>query len=144
MAITALFGEGDKARVTLIQAWMDEGIEQMYNVSSSTETHMQAKTQYEIHTEAESRRVIEKALLTRLKWNEHAYPYLREVCYNATKSSKHTHKYIQAFALLITPDLPAPPLDPRPLLAHVANIADTACYIAKDTSVGVRIASSSN
>lgn len=45
---------------------------------------------------------------------------------------------LQAFALLISPELPAPPFDPRPLFAHATSVANKACFIAQDTSVGVR------
>ncbi|KAG7089363.1 hypothetical protein E1B28_011053 [Marasmius oreades] len=46
-AISALFGTGDSARVTLINAWLDEGILQMSNVPSPTFRHvLRARLEY--------------------------------------------------------------------------------------------------
>lgn len=65
-AVTVLFGHGNVARVTLIRAWMDQGLEEMQIATNVT-------------VGADPQRSVERALLTRLQWNEHAYPYLREV-----------------------------------------------------------------
>ena len=45
----------------------------------------------------------------------------------------------QAFALLATPSSGLPPFDPMPGLKHVSTIADDACYLIGDTSVGVSL-----
>jgi ubiquinone biosynthesis protein COQ9 len=46
--------------------------------------------------------------------------------------------FIQAFALLATPDSGIPPFDLRPAVLHASRIADDACYITGDTSAEVR------
>ncbi|KAF5340896.1 hypothetical protein D9758_012190 [Tetrapyrgos nigripes] len=94
LAVSALFGNGDKARKSLIQAWLDEGINHMKTVSSPT---------------------INEVLKARLQYNESALPHLPE-----------------AFALLASPEIGIPPLDPLPALGHAINIADEACYLTGD------------
>lgn len=56
-AVSALFGSGDKARVALIHAWLDEGIANMSTASSSAK----------------------EALHSRLQWNESVLHHLPEV-----------------------------------------------------------------
>ncbi|KAI0749696.1 hypothetical protein C8Q80DRAFT_1163468 [Daedaleopsis nitida] len=46
------------------------------------------------------------------------------------------HLLPEAFAFLASPSSGLPPLDPMPGLKHVSRIADDACYITGDTSVG--------
>lgn len=46
-------------------------------------------------------------------------------------------QWTKAFALLASPSSGLPPLDPIPGLKHVSQVADDACYIIGDTSVGV-------
>ncbi|KAI0312937.1 hypothetical protein OF83DRAFT_599056 [Amylostereum chailletii] len=97
-AVSALFGEGDNARRTLVNAWLEEGREQM-------------KLQ-------PSKNILE-VLSARLKYNEPVLPSLPE-----------------AFALLGSPRSGLPPLDVRPALRHATAVADEACHIVGDTSVG--------
>ncbi|KAI0033542.1 hypothetical protein K488DRAFT_77831 [Vararia minispora EC-137] len=97
-AVNALFGEGDSARRTLINAWLDEGRAQMRL------------------TPAES---ISEVLAGRLRYNEPVLSLLPE-----------------AFALLASPRSGLPPLDARPALRHATTIADDACHIVGDASVG--------
>ncbi|KAJ7593375.1 hypothetical protein C8J56DRAFT_930922 [Mycena floridula] len=56
-SVSALFGQGNLARTTLIRAWLDDGIEQMQTVSSPT---------------------IRRVLHARLKHNEPVVQYLPE------------------------------------------------------------------
>ncbi|KIP10464.1 hypothetical protein PHLGIDRAFT_115417 [Phlebiopsis gigantea 11061_1 CR5-6] len=95
-AVSALFGDGDDARRTLISAWLDEGRTHMREASDTS---------------------IKDALRTRLRYNEPVLNLLPE-----------------AFATLATP--PGHILDPRPALKHAAAVADEACVLAGDTSVG--------
>ncbi|RPD74958.1 hypothetical protein L226DRAFT_463070, partial [Lentinus tigrinus ALCF2SS1-7] len=62
---------------------------------------------------------LKDVLARRLKANEEVLPLLPE-----------------AFALLASPTYGLPPLDPMPGLKHVSKVADDACYIIGDTSVG--------
>ncbi|KAI0696299.1 hypothetical protein C8T65DRAFT_710627 [Cerioporus squamosus] len=62
---------------------------------------------------------LREVLTQRLKVNEPVLPLLPE-----------------AFALLASPTYGLPPLDPIPGLKHVSRVADDACYIVGDTSVG--------
>ncbi|KAI1796947.1 hypothetical protein LXA43DRAFT_878788, partial [Ganoderma leucocontextum] len=62
---------------------------------------------------------VRDVLASRLRANEPVLPLLPE-----------------AFALLATPSSGLPPLDPMPGLKHVSKIADDACYLVGDTSVG--------
>lgn len=96
-AVSALFGSGDIARTTLINAWLDDGICQM---------------------KAASGLPMKNILSSRLKLNEPVLQHLPE-----------------AFSILATSTSGPLPLDPRPVLYHVAKIADEACYIARDTSL---------
>ncbi|KAH9953212.1 hypothetical protein BGW80DRAFT_1460109 [Lactifluus volemus] len=42
----------------------------------------------------------------------------------------------EAFALVVSPRHGVPPLDLRPAIQHAASIADEACRVTKDTSIG--------
>ncbi|KAI0648971.1 hypothetical protein C8Q79DRAFT_484405 [Trametes meyenii] len=103
-AVSSLFGQGDDARRTLIEGWLDEAREQMRTVSVPV-----------IQGTVSVRDILE----IRLKVNEPVLQYLPE-----------------AFALLASPASGLPPLDPLPGLKHVSKVADEACHIAGDTSVG--------
>ncbi|KAI0303676.1 hypothetical protein B0F90DRAFT_1815975 [Multifurca ochricompacta] len=98
-AVTTLFGEGDTARRTLINAWLDEGIVHIRTAALVSN--------------------VKDALLARLEYNVPALDYLTE-----------------AFALVASPGLGIPPLDLRPAVQHAASIADEACRVAGDTSIG--------
>lgn len=97
-AVSALFGDGDHARRTLINAWLDDARLQMRSAPSP---------------------VIKDVLSTRLRCNEPVLGYLPE-----------------AYALLVSPTSGLPPVDPRPVLHHAAHVADEACHVVGDTSIG--------
>ncbi|KAI9066308.1 hypothetical protein FKP32DRAFT_403404 [Trametes sanguinea] len=97
-AVSSMFGDGDEARKTLINGWLDYSREQMRAAPSTS---------------------LRDILTHRLKANEPVLQYLPE-----------------AFALLASPSSGLPPLDPVPGLKHVSKVADEACYISGDTSVG--------
>ncbi|KAI0787501.1 hypothetical protein C8Q74DRAFT_1252093 [Fomes fomentarius] len=62
---------------------------------------------------------------------------LREVLGQRLKANEPVlHHLPEAFALLASPSSGLPPLDPLPGLKHVSRVADDACYIIGDTSVG--------
>ncbi|KZT67479.1 hypothetical protein DAEQUDRAFT_729141 [Daedalea quercina L-15889] len=98
-AVTALFGGGNDARKTLIDAWLEDARHQMKAASSPT---------------------IEAALTQRLKQNEPVLQLLPE-----------------AFALLASPTNGLPLLDPVPALKHAGSVADEACYIAGEKTIGL-------
>lgn len=62
---------------------------------------------------------VKGALLARLEYNVPVLEHLPE-----------------AFALVASPRLGVPPLDPRPAVRHAASVADEACRVARDTSIG--------
>ncbi|KAH9052931.1 hypothetical protein EDB83DRAFT_2619655 [Lactarius deliciosus] len=62
---------------------------------------------------------VKGALLARLEYNVPVLEHLPE-----------------AFALVASPRLGAPPLDPRPAVQHAVSVADEACRAAKDASIG--------
>ncbi|KAI0076021.1 hypothetical protein K474DRAFT_1772847 [Panus rudis PR-1116 ss-1] len=96
-AVSALFGEGDEARRTLINAWLDDARMKMHQSPSRT---------------------IKDVLATRLRENESVLGLLPE-----------------AFAVLATPsNIPVP--DSIPGLAHAAKVADEACRVVGDSTVG--------
>ncbi|KAI0272153.1 hypothetical protein BGY98DRAFT_922202 [Russula aff. rugulosa BPL654] len=98
-AVTALFGQGDAARRTLINAWLDEG-----------RAHMRA-----VPVDG-----VKRALLARLEYNAPVLSYLPEVCIWTSRS----------------PRLGIPPIDLLPAIQHAAGIADEACRITNDASIG--------
>ncbi|CCL99304.1 uncharacterized protein FIBRA_01320 [Fibroporia radiculosa] len=98
-AISALFGDGDNARRTLLDAWLDDARTDMKSAPSP---------------------IMKDVLASRLRRNEPILRWLPE-----------------AFGLLISPPSGVPPLDPSPALKHVASIADEACHIVGDTSLGL-------
>ncbi|KAI0267780.1 hypothetical protein BC834DRAFT_822134, partial [Gloeopeniophorella convolvens] len=97
-AVTTLFGEGDAARRTLINAWLDEG---------------------RAHIRSAPVDGVKSALHARLAFNVPVLEHLTE-----------------AFALLASPTYGLPPLDPRPAIQHAASVADEACHVAQDASIG--------
>ncbi|KAJ3830054.1 hypothetical protein F5880DRAFT_1469228, partial [Lentinula raphanica] len=108
-AVSSLFGKGDYARRTLIEAWLNEGLAQMAPSSDPSPTPT---------------RSLGSVLHTRLTYNEPVLRYLPGVSMSD----------IKAFALLATPEDGLPALDPRPALKHAAKIADEAACISGDTS----------
>ncbi|GJE96201.1 hypothetical protein PsYK624_123950 [Phanerochaete sordida] len=97
-AVSALFGEGDDARRTLISAWLDEG-----------RAHMRAS--------APGSPAIRDVLRGRLRYNEPVLSLLPE-----------------AFATLAL--TPGHILDPLPALKHAVSVADEACAVVGDKTVG--------
>jgi len=97
-AVSALFGAGDEARRTLVNAWLDDSRSQMKSAPTP---------------------VLKEVLGFRLRCNEPVLPYLPE-----------------AFALLISPTSGVPPVDPVPAFKHVASIADEACHVVGDATIG--------
>ncbi|TBU33418.1 hypothetical protein BD311DRAFT_684781 [Dichomitus squalens] len=62
---------------------------------------------------------------------------LRDVLANRLRANEPVLPLLpEAFALLASPSSGLPPLDPIPGLKHVSKIADDACYLTGDTSVG--------
>ncbi|KAI0342706.1 hypothetical protein BDW22DRAFT_1413409 [Trametopsis cervina] len=96
-AVSALFGNGDDARRSLIGAWLEEGRAEMRNAPSTS---------------------VKDILSHRLRYNEPVLSLLPE-----------------AFATLATPT-GIHLLDPNPAFKHAATIADDACVISQDTSIG--------
>jgi len=62
---------------------------------------------------------VKGALLARLEYNVPVLGYLPE-----------------AFGLVVSPRLGVPPLDPLPAIQHAVGIADEACKVANDASIG--------
>lgn len=113
-AVDALFGEGDEARRTLINAWLDDA-------RVSTRKHY---NQGFASAAAEQIPRLSNVLKTRLSKNEEVLRYLPE-----------------AFALLATPQTLSSmifpvTIDPRPVISHSTSIAADACQLSGDTSVG--------
>ncbi|KAI0707203.1 hypothetical protein C8Q76DRAFT_748317 [Earliella scabrosa] len=100
-AVTALFGNGDDARRTLITGWLDHAREEMKLAAGPSSA------------------TLREVLGHRLRANEPVLQHLPE-----------------AFALLASPPSGIPLLDPIPGLKHVSKVADDACYITGDSSVG--------
>ncbi|TFK70328.1 hypothetical protein BDN72DRAFT_839260 [Pluteus cervinus] len=113
-AISALFGRGDEARRTLINAWLDQGISDM-KVTTSPNTSLSATSSQA--TGAHRYPSVRDALHTRLRYNEPVLQYVPE-----------------AYAVLASPSSGVPPLDLLPALRHNVRIADEACYVGRDTS----------
>jgi hypothetical protein len=72
-AVTALFGQGDAARRTLVNAWLDEG-----------RAHMRA-----VPVDG-----VKRALLARLEYNVPVLSYLPEVC-SSIRLIMGSHGYLQ-------------------------------------------------
>jgi len=121
-AVSALFGIGDLARRTLIQAWLQDGLRHMASVPGverplQLTENMDAGTS---HSPVKTRKkaTVNDVLRARLEYNEPALPFLPE-----------------AFALLVSPSSGIPPSDPIKVVGHVFNVADEACYITGDQSL---------
>ncbi|EIN10052.1 DnaJ-domain-containing protein [Punctularia strigosozonata HHB-11173 SS5] len=107
-ALDALFGPGDEARRTLIDAWLDAGRTEMrstVSASGSTPT-------------------VKDVLERRLNYNVPALRYLPEA---------FTFLSTPPTPLL---NLRLPPLDPTPALSHAFKVADEACHITHDPATG--------
>lgn len=122
-ATSALFGNGDDARRTLIHAWLDDARQKM-------------------HTEPNSSASMKTILGTRLAQNVPVLHHLPEACISFS-SFYHCFNLsstdFQAYALLLTDSSGIPPLNPEPLLQHAAKIADEACSVAGEMSPGVSL-----
>ncbi|KAI0091015.1 hypothetical protein BDY19DRAFT_886259 [Irpex rosettiformis] len=96
-AVSALFGKGEDARRTLIEAWLSEGLADMKNAPSKS---------------------LKDILSHRLRYNEPVLGLLPE-----------------AFATLATPSGFCL-FDASPALKHSTSIADEACSVSEDKSIG--------
>ncbi|TFL03662.1 hypothetical protein BDV98DRAFT_395024 [Pterulicium gracile] len=105
-AVSALFGEGDEARKTLIRAWLAEGLSAMNDTTSVVEGQVSQPM------------TVRDALRRRLEYNT---PVL--------------HQLPEIYALLASPRFATPLLDPMPALKHVSRVADTACRVGGDESL---------
>ncbi|KJA14694.1 hypothetical protein HYPSUDRAFT_72425 [Hypholoma sublateritium FD-334 SS-4] len=105
-AITALFGRGDFARRTLIDAWLEDGLAHMASESSDANGGA---------TPAK-KATIRDVLRARLKYNEPVLAHLPD-----------------AFGLMASSGFHV--VDPLPVLEHAARIADRACYTTGDRSL---------
>jgi ubiquinone biosynthesis protein COQ9 len=72
-AVSALFGSGDQARKTLIDAWLTEGIHQLQFVDAKASTGSGA--------------TVRELLRARLAYNEPVLGYLPEVCFSIVLES---------------------------------------------------------
>jgi hypothetical protein len=72
-AITALFGKGDAARRTLIDAWLDDGLRHMASGS--------AKHRKRGEGGSTPARTIRDVLRARLEYNEPVLPHIPDVCF---------------------------------------------------------------
>lgn len=121
-ATSALFGNGDDARRTLINAWLDDARQNMH--ASTPSTGMKTILGY------------------RLSQNVPVLHLLPEVCVFFSvihrDLDEHNVLHIQAYALLLTGSSIAP-FNPEPLLQlhHAAKIADEACSIVGEMTPGV-------
>lgn len=136
-AVDALFGQGDEARRTLINAWLDDArlsLRKSYSQGGAVMSTSRTLNLADV-------------LKMRLNKNEDVLEHLPEV--SASLNSKKHSRCLsgplsaQAFALLATPptlsSLVFPlTLDPRPAISHSMSIAAEACQLSGDTSVGVR------
>ncbi|KAF8910574.1 hypothetical protein CPB84DRAFT_1764021 [Gymnopilus junonius] len=119
-AVSALFGEGDEARKTLIAAWLKEGLRHMASVPG-VERPVAGLGPAESSAgpaSADRKATIRDVLRARLEYNEPVLPYLPE-----------------AFAVYSSPTVGFPPFDPTKALKHAASIADEACYATGDQSL---------
>ncbi len=150
-AVSALFGEGDEARRTLINAWLQDGLRYMGTVQGVERPAIIVKDEKEEFDTAQSqysqigaaqqatsgtRASIKDVLHARLKYNEPALAYLPEVGRQLLKIMTYAQRR-QAFAILISPSLGYPPISLQPALKHAAQVADTACFVTGDKSLQV-------
>jgi ubiquinone biosynthesis protein COQ9 len=150
-AVSALFGEGDEARRTLISAWLQDGLRHMGTVQGVERPTIIVKDEKEEFDTAQSqypqigaapqatsgtRASIKDVLHARLKYNEPALSYLPEVGRPFLKIMIYAQRQ-QAFAILISPSLGIPPIGLQPALKHAAQVADTACFVTGDKSLQV-------
>jgi len=124
-AITALFGRGDLARRTLIDAWLEDGLTHMSSESTGASGSV----------EAAGGVTMRDVLRTRLQYNEPVLAHLPDVSYRPFYDTRLTN-YEQAFGLMASSGFHV--VDPLPVLEHAAKIADRACYTTRDRSLQVR------
>lgn len=77
-AVSALFGNGDAARRTLIDAWMKDGLQHMALVPG-VERHAQSSISLDSATATGKKASIRDVLRARLEYNEPVLPHLPEV-----------------------------------------------------------------
>lgn len=118
-AINALFGEGEEAPRTLLNAWLVEG---RRNMEGSEDKSVGGLLKY------------------RLRWNEPVLQFLPEVCrefpaVNRERTSSNLAS-LEAFAMMMTSSSILP-IDAAHAIQHAGSIADQACYLSGDKSTGV-------
>ncbi|KAF8626111.1 hypothetical protein AX17_006607 [Amanita inopinata Kibby_2008] len=122
IAISALFGPGDEARRTLINAWLGEGLECMAQGTKQEGAAVGEQEKLgrmpEFGGKQPGNTKLSLVLHARLAYNEPVLSHIPE-----------------AFALLASPTSGLPPLDPTPALKHASQIADEACYVVGDQSL---------
>jgi len=137
-AVSALFGDGDVARKTLINAWLRDGLMHMGHVpgvarpASVGAPHLEAAG-------TERKAGLKDVLRARLEYNEPVLAHLPEVS-NHMFTSRTLLTVLQAFALLASPSSGLPPLDPLPAFKHASQVAQEACYVTGDSSLQVCVA----
>ncbi|KAF9472864.1 hypothetical protein BDN70DRAFT_886476 [Pholiota conissans] len=109
-AVTALFGKGDAARRTLIDAWLDDGLKYMTVGPASVEALAG------VEQEEAPPRTIRDVLRARLEYNEPVLPHIPD-----------------AFAVMATSGFHV--VDPLPAMKHALKIADGACIATGDKSL---------
>ncbi|KAF8630705.1 hypothetical protein AX15_002758 [Amanita polypyramis BW_CC] len=115
-AVSALFGQGDDARRTLIQAWLDEGLSYMREAGKQSQEQQQNQIQNGLDPRPGPS--LGQVLHARLAYNEPVLSHIPE-----------------AFALLISPLAGVPPLDPIPAVKHAGKVANEACHAINDRSL---------
>lgn len=78
-AVSALFGYGDDARRTLIEAWLRGGIRHMGSIPGAERQATPLLASETPKTGTEKKATVRDALCARLEYNEPALPYLPEV-----------------------------------------------------------------
>jgi ubiquinone biosynthesis protein COQ9 len=78
-AVSALFGHGDDARKTLIEAWLEDGLRHMGSIPGAERPTTPLLALETFRTGTEKKASVKDALRARLEYNEPALPYLPEV-----------------------------------------------------------------
>ncbi|KAF8972190.1 hypothetical protein BDZ97DRAFT_1913417 [Flammula alnicola] len=120
-AVSALFGNGDLARRTLIHAWLQDGLRHMASIPGIERPAQHIgipDASKSTGTGTGKKATLRDVLRVRLEYNEPVLPYLPE-----------------AFALLASPTSGIHVLDPLPAIKHAAKVADEACYVTGEKSV---------
>ncbi|KAF8808677.1 hypothetical protein BYT27DRAFT_7188642 [Phlegmacium glaucopus] len=117
-AVSALFGYGDDARRTLIEAWLRGGLSHMDSIPRVQRPATLLPASETSRIGSEKTATVRDVLRARLEYNEPVLPYLPE-----------------AFALLISPSSGIHLFNPLPAVKHAAWIAEKTCYVTGDKSL---------